>query len=300
MLSRLMRRTLRPVEPPVFTDEDEQYVLQHAYVPEHVASLMIAISAAHPLRLEQYIGYTKDNWLIFVGYPLEGQFDQENCGRIIIQTREKYRPRRLLFIGPQVPEALLPDCTLRQSDVYFRLDLDAFTPRSALRKDVARAAGMLQVKQETRFTSDHQALLGEFMRRQPLPPLVAALYQSVPQYLERAPGACMLTARDSDGHLAALFVVDQAAPGFDTYLLGCYSQIHYFPRASDLLFSDMIARARQQGKPVLQLGLGVSEGIRRFKEKWGGRSFLPYEFCECSFAAPPGLAWLDTWMEGKI
>jgi hypothetical protein len=42
----------------------------------------------------------------------------------------------------------------------------------------------------------------------------------------------------------------------------------------------MIELTREQGKKEINLGLGVNEGIRRFKEKWGGVPFLNYEECE--------------------
>jgi hypothetical protein len=38
--------------------------------------------------------------------------------------------------------------------------------------------------------------------------------------------------------------------------------------------------ARESGKAYVQLGLGVNPGIRRFKEKWGGKPTLPYEHCK--------------------
>ena len=39
---------------------------------------------------------------------------------------------------------------------------------------------------------------------------------------------------------------------------------------SDALFSEMIDISRQHRKQYVHLGLGVSDGVRRFKEKWGG------------------------------
>jgi hypothetical protein len=42
----------------------------------------------------------------------------------------------------------------------------------------------------------------------------------------------------------------------------------------------MIELALREGKEYICLGLGVNSGIRRFKEKWGGKPFLAYEFCE--------------------
>jgi hypothetical protein len=39
----------------------------------------------------------------------------------------------------------------------------------------------------------------------------------------------------------------------------------------------MVRLAQSEGKAAINLGLGINDGIRRFKEKWGGVPFLPYQ-----------------------
>jgi hypothetical protein len=39
--------------------------------------------------------------------------------------------------------------------------------------------------------------------------------------------------------------------------------------------------------------LGVNDGIRRFKLKWGGKPYLNYEFCECRYGLPKPLSILN-------
>ena len=40
------------------------------------------------------------------------------------------------------------------------------------------------------------------------------------------------------------------------------------------------------------MGLGVNEGISRFKKKWGGLPFLKYEFGEISSAEKGPFSWI--------
>jgi len=40
--------------------------------------------------------------------------------------------------------------------------------------------------------------------------------------------------------------VDLEAPGFATYVVGCHSKLHYVVGASDLLFLEMVALARNR------------------------------------------------------
>ena len=48
------------------------------------------------------------------------------------------------------------------------------------------------------------------------------------------------------------------------------------PGASDYLFDEMVRLAQSKGKRAINLGLGIHAGIRRFKEKWGGKAFLEH------------------------
>ncbi|MFC1879281.1 hypothetical protein ACFLZW_05155, partial [Chloroflexota bacterium] len=269
-----------------FNPADADYALAQAYVPEHISGMMVAISRAAPFLIEGYLGYTKENWVILVGYPLEGQFDADHCDTLIKRLREAHHPDYIWFIGPEIPPSLASSCRARQSDHYYRLDLASFTAKSSLRRQVKRAARKLTVEGSRIFESEHQSIVDELMRRQKLPPMIEELYRSMPNYVALCETAYVLNARDSRGTLSAFFIVDTAAKEFDTYMLGCHSKKNYVPHASDLLFAEMIALARQHGKPGINLGLGVNQGIRRFKVKWGGQPYLKYEFCETYFGPP--------------
>lgn len=276
-----------------FHSIDIDYALSRAYIPEQIPGLMVAISKAAPFIIAGYPGYTKENWVTFIGYPLEGQFDKEICGNIIEQIRETYHPEYLWFIGPEIPPSITSACRARQRDQYYHLDLASFTIKPSLQRQVKRAASKLTVEQSRVFDREHQSLVEELLCRQSLPPMIKELYQSMPDYVAVCDSARVLNARDNRGKLTAFFVVETAALGFDTYILGCYSKKNYVPHASDLLFSEMISQTRQDGKPGINLGLGVNQGIKRFKQKWGGVPVLTYEYCECYYGPPEQLSMVE-------
>jgi hypothetical protein len=62
----------------MITPEDEAYIIKNAYVPEHILNLMVPISKGEPFLKEDHLVFVKDNWLILVGYPLEGNFSPGN------------------------------------------------------------------------------------------------------------------------------------------------------------------------------------------------------------------------------
>ena len=85
----------------------------------------------------------------------------------------------------------------------------------------------------------------------------------------------LLNAWDGD-RLVACLVLDYSTPAFVSYIVGARSRSHPVPHAGDALFAVMLEKARAAGCDFVQLGLGVNEGITRFKRKWGGAPQLFY------------------------
>jgi len=283
----------------MITPEDEEYVLTAAYVPEHIVSLMVLISKGESFLIEDHLIFVKDNWLILVGYSLDGNFFQGRCERILKQAVETFRPEYLWFIGPEIPASLLDSCKERETDRYYRLDLEQLKLKSSLQRAADKASKELTVERSHSISKEHETLIAELLKRQKLPPRVRELYRAIPDYVAHSSSSCVLNARDRNGKLCAFYVVELAAKKFSTYVLGSHSKKHYVPHASDLLFLEMIKLTREHGKKIINLGLGVNQGIRRFKEKWGGIPFLSYEFCERFYGYTRTVSLIKT-LEGKL
>jgi hypothetical protein len=279
--------------------QEEAYVLEKAYVPEHIVSLMVSISKGEPFFTEEHLGFVKDNWLIFVGYPLDGNFSQERCEKNLKQAIETYRPEYLWFIGPQIPPSLLNFAKERETDQYYRLDLGQIKLKSSLQRMADKALEKLTVERGQSFSKDHEALIAELLKREKLPPRLTELYHAMPYYVSHSSSARVLNARARNGKLCAFFVVELGAKNFSTYVLGSHSKKYYVPHASDLLFFEMIKLTREHGKAMINLGLGVNPGIRRFKEKWGGIPYLNYEFCERYYGYTRTVSLIKS-LEGKL
>ena len=280
----------------MITPEEEAFVLTRASVPEHIVSLMTLISKGDPFLLDDHLGIVKDNWLIFIGYPLEGTFLRERCERIVQRAVETFRPEHLWFIGPEIPPSLLNAATERQTDHYYLFDIERTKLKPSLQRSADKAAKELTVERGRSISKEHEALTSELLKREKLPDRVRELYRAMPDYIGHSSSAWTLNARDKRGKLCAFTVVELGAKDFSAYILGTHSKKHYVPHASDLLFLEMINLTREAGKSSINLGLGVNEGIRRFKEKWGGKPFLRYEFCGCRYGAARKFSLIDALM----
>lgn len=269
----------------MLSQEERCFLLQHAYVPEHSAELIGYLSGGDPFLRLGYLCCVKEGRLMVVGYPLEEPpADLEGLLRALIR---EHRPRRISLIAPALPGTWAHACCERQRDHYYTLRLDKIAQPAPLRRVLRHAAERLQVVRGREMEKDHLKLGQEFVQRASPPERVRRLLLDLPRFVAGSEKAVVLEARDPRGRLSAFYVADLAPVRFATYVMGCHSKLAYVTGASDLLLQELVGLARETGKDYLHLGLGVSEGIRRFKEKWGARPSLPFEMCERTLRRPP-------------
>jgi uncharacterized protein YbaP (TraB family) len=249
-------------------------VLKEATVPEHSVLFMQAMSGGEPFLIGPYLFFAAEDWLVAIGYPLSGEPSAAGFDQALAEAVRRSRARDCWAISPLLPNRL--KAYRRDQDDYYVLSADAKVPQR-LERVAEKASGLLRVEEGNTFTAAHRRLWAEFVGRVALPSNVRELFAKTEAVLQKAPGLVLLNAWDPNDQLAACLLLDTAPRAFLTYLIGAHSRTHYTPYASDLLFREMIRIAGRQGKGFLHLGLGVNEGIRRFKIKWGGAPALPYE-----------------------
>jgi hypothetical protein len=264
----------------MLTPEQETYILAHAYVPEHIVVLMTSLSGGEPFLIDDYFCCCKDDWVIFIGYPLQHEFVLDQFEMVLEKIKKKFKAGRISLITPELPRRLGAHCREKDSDTYYTLDTRPPAVGSAVKHNLRKAGRRLTVERAVHMGDAHHRLMQEFIERVSPPLRVKELFFKMPQYVASARHAFVLNAWDSKQTLAAFYVVDLAARGFANYIIGCYSKLNYVLGASDLLLSELIKMSAEYGKGYIHLGLGVNSGIRRFKEKWGARPTLRYEMCE--------------------
>jgi uncharacterized protein YbaP (TraB family) len=256
---------------------DVTAIIEKATVPEHSVAFMACMSNGEPFLVDPYLFIAAEDWLLAVGYPLEGSYSPGGFEQALAEALRRTAARSCWAICPDLPERL--KAHRKDRDQYYVLALDASVPKR-LQRQAERAAAVLQVEEGVAFAPGHRRLWAEFMGRVALPPNVRELYARTETVLTRTPGLWLLNAWDPQGNLAACLLLDAAPRRFTSYLIGAHSRLHFTPYASDLLFREMIRTARRDGKDYLHLGLGVNAGIRRFKTKWGGTPGLSYEMAQ--------------------
>jgi hypothetical protein len=270
----------------MITTEEEKYILERAYIPEHIVGLMTSVSGGEPYLFQNYFCCRKEDWVILVGYPLEKDFTIKDLEAVIDETKRRFRPKYLSLIAPELPPSLSASCEEKETDNYYTLGVPMGPIKSGIRRLIRKAQENATVERSREMGEAHKALTEEFIKRANPPLRVRNLFLKMPHYVGHSEGSIVLNAWDKNENLAAFYVVDLAAKDFSAYIIGCHSKIYYVQGASDFLCHEMVEMSVEYGKKHVHLGLGVNEGIRRFKKKWGGMPTRRYEMCELVLKKP--------------
>ncbi|HQI56059.1 MAG: hypothetical protein KBH82_02665 [Syntrophorhabdaceae bacterium] len=264
----------------MLTQDEEIYIFENAYIPEHIVSLMSILSKGEPFLADDYVYYIKDDLAILIGYPLKEEFSLNHFEGFVKSLMKSIPCKYFRMAAPQLPEVFLKRSTNSSSDEYFILPLEKFHIKGSLRREVEKTLSVVEVERGRVIDEGHTMLINEMLERVKPDERIEKLYLSMTDYVRKSDTALVLNAKDSEGRLVAFYILELAAKHFISYLLGCHSKRHYVSHASDVLFFELINVAKEQMKGCINLGLGVNSGIVRFKKKWGGIPYMRYEFCE--------------------
>jgi hypothetical protein len=255
----------------MLSSEQRNRIYCQAYLPEHLPGYVEAISGAQAHLVGNYLCFTRKAHLIFIGYPLGT--DSNDTARAYSSACEQFEPSTVALIAPDIP-LTATGVEIQSRDCYYRcrLPLETVEPKTAYM--VRRAQRELTLSHGS-FQKEHKKLIKTFLQTHQLTAAQAYIYQHIDRYLKHSATARILETR-RQGVLAAFTVVDTGSADYAFYLFNFRSQEEKVPGASDLLFKAMLDLAQSEGKKTVNLGLGIHQGIRRFKQKWGGEVFLPY------------------------
>lgn len=255
-------------------------------VPEHSQTLMEAFSGGKTFDAGPYRFYSNGQSLIAIGYPLYGKFDPQEFKKTADKIAQKNNLSACFAIAPQMAPELKG--SILETDRFYVLSAHADIPKR-LKNPVRRAAEKLTITQSAIFTPAHRRLWAEFLAQNSnrMNDRVAELYAATPKALPKGGGQLrLLDAKDGNGNLVASLLLDHAPKNFISYILGAHSKQFYAPHAADLLFAAMLRLAKEENKRFIHLGLGVNDGILRFKRKWGAVAGLPFQMAQWEISRP--------------
>jgi len=246
-----------------------------AVVPEQVVGYVNAVAGSKPRMFGTCVGYSSGAEVVLVGYPLHDPFDGAAMAAAVNLALQTAGLERITVIGPVRPPQA-PETGDTAEDQYEALPLPEPAADQKLRSLLRRAARDVQLVSGRRFENDHAALVQRYLDERPLAAGTRQIFSRLSNYLTASAGSLIVSARRMDGRLAA-FAVGEFASLTTAFFMFCFRDPDLAPPGgADLTLSGLLQEARQRGQTRMNLGLGVSDGIRFFKRKWGAEPFLPY------------------------
>jgi hypothetical protein len=246
-----------------------------AVVPEQVVDYVRAVAGSMPRMFGTCVGYPSGTGAVLVGYPLHDPFDHRSMAAAVEQVLQTPGLEHITVIGPARPPQA-PETAETAEDGYYALPLPPPPPGQKLKNLLRRAGRELRLVSGRRFEADHAALVQRYVDERPLAAGTRQIFRRLASYVEASAGSLIVSARRTDGRLAA-FAVGEFAALATAFFMFCFRDADLAPPGSaDLAFNGLLQEAQQRGQTRMNLGLGVSDGIRFFKRKWGAETFLPY------------------------
>jgi hypothetical protein len=246
-----------------------------AAVPEQVVAYVCAVAGSRSRMIADCVGYASGGTLVLVGYPLHDPHDAKAMTAAVNEALDMPGLERITVIGPARPPQA-PEKASVTEDSYYGLPVPVPPPGQKLRNLIRRARRELSIVQGRRLENDHTALVQRYLGERRLAAGMRHIFRQLPRYLEASAGSLIVSARLADGRLAA-FAVGEFASLATAFFMFCFRNADLAPPGSaDLVLSGLLNEALQRGHTRMNLGLGVSTGIRFFKQKWGAEPFLPY------------------------
>jgi hypothetical protein len=259
----------------MITPGEQEFIREHAYLPEHIIPYGEAVSGLEPFLIDGYLYFFQEGKnLVFIGYPLGRPPEPEKMEEALRGVILSRRPGQVALLAPAVPPAF---GQMSGKDQYFALDIGDLKIPPKVANMIRRASKGLKITRQRTVGPEHVGLIRNFHEPRAIDPNTLAIFQRIPAYLEASRTAVVFSACAEDGKLVAFDIADFWANHYAFYMFNFRSPLHPFPGASDLLLREIIAEAQAQGKSRINLGLGINAGVSFFKTKWGARPFLPHE-----------------------
>ena len=257
----------------MINDTERAYIIENAYVPEHLPNYVCSISQTEPFLIHNFVIYASTTRLVFIGYPLLGDWDESKMLTVLDEVKARFNPVITSIIAPALPEAL-DGYSPSPPDAYFRLGLDQLIIPKNTRNMLKRARRDVTISPGD-FSKEHKKIIKNFVRRVQIDKGTASIFQQLDTYT-KCDTTAVYDARDTQGKLVAFDIAEFGARDYAFYMFNFRSHKHHVPGVSDLLLAHIIERAQTEGKVYLNLGLGINAGVTFFKKKIGAEPFLKY------------------------
>lgn len=246
------------------------------YIPEQIIDYFESISGLTAQIIGDYLLYVNGETLVMIGYPINREYDEEEVTQILQRYLEE-GGKRIVIIAPKLPSSLTFEEV--RTDKYYRLTLPIKHLGKKIRYMISRASRELTIEVGRSLTKNHRELMRDFLKRPDVEEFMKYVCSRLEYYLSKSKTVEIINAFAKNGRLVGFDVVDLPRGRYSFYMFNFIDRGEgYVPGVSDLMLYHFLKISEEERKLYVNMGLGINEGVKRFKIKWGAEAFLPYEY----------------------
>ncbi len=264
--------------------KDLGFELHHASLlaktPDQLLPYVQAVSDVTSSLMGDYMVHHKNGHYVIVGYALQHTQNIQELGNIIEHISQLPQAEHITLLAEKKPCISMPNTTMHVvEDAYYFLPLphditrckNAYYMYSKNREHIH----IQKEYGEKAWTSEHQELMLQYVCRQGVSKEMGSIFQRLGMYCKQVPHACVFSAYDAVNNALQAFTIAD----FTSLHTAFYMFAMRAPKAqagvADALLHALLCEASERGYTSCNLGLGINDGIRFFKSKWGAKPILP-------------------------
>lgn len=243
-----------------------------AIVPDQLLPYVRAVSGLKSEALGDCLLHADGENAVLVAFPPDRPEDAGAANAALTEVLKKRGLKRVIILAANRP-ANAPQNARVSEDNWWFLELPA-KPGQKTRGLLRRAAREITIKRES-WSDELIPLTRALDQRKSLDEASRYIHSRLPAYLNACRDAELYVARNASGKAAACAIADFSSLSTAFYMFAFRAE-NAPPGSADLLLAKIIDEAEKRGYARLNLGLGIDEGVRFFKRKWGAKPELAH------------------------
>ncbi len=258
------------------------YINAQALTPDQLLCYVSAVSGLQSELVGDYLIHTQNNNAILIGYNLQNANNTDALESVIEQIMQRHTIQNITVLAPVRPKNAPNSAISTEEDAYWFLPLPLTTIKSKVRNMLARAKDKVIITQKSgqgAWTGAHHALMLQHIKNKSMNAAHSQILQSLERYLLTNPQAMLFSAYEKESEqLLACTIADFSSFSTAFYMFAFREEDaeQKVPGVADTVLFALLEEANNRGYSQCNLGLGINDGIRFFKKKWGAKPSLPF------------------------
>ncbi len=254
------------------------YANAQAITPDQLLYYVSSVSNMQSELVGDYIVHKQGTKTILIGYNLQDPHNTEQLDDVIQQLISSKEGESITVLAPLRPNIAPDEAISSKQDAYWFLPLP-IAPSSKVRNMLNNAQNHVYITKKSEknaWSGEHQELMLEHIRQKSLDSAQCTLLHGLEKYILSSSDVLLFSAYSNESKKLLACAIADFSSFTTAFYMFAFRHESAHQGTSDALLFALLEEAATRGYTHCNLGLGINEGIRFFKNKWGAKPSLPF------------------------